>query len=135
MANKTAQRVLSAPANGCYNFQNWSDGGAASHAITVPATKVTYTARFVLNGTCPETSFTKRPAKTTRKHRAKLEFVSSVKPATFACKLDDSDYSPCASSVGLEHLQPGKHVMRVKAISGDLEEPKPAKASWKVIRT
>ncbi len=29
-----------------YGFANWSDGGAVSHAITVPATAATYTASF-----------------------------------------------------------------------------------------
>jgi PKD repeat protein len=30
-----------------YGFSGWSDGGAATHAITAPATPVTYTATFV----------------------------------------------------------------------------------------
>lgn len=29
-----------------YQFQNWSDGGAATHVITVPATDTTYTATY-----------------------------------------------------------------------------------------
>ena len=29
-----------------YTFKSWSDGGAATHAITVPAVSTTYTARF-----------------------------------------------------------------------------------------
>ena len=30
-----------------YNFQSWSDGGAATHSISTPATATTYTASFV----------------------------------------------------------------------------------------
>jgi glucose/arabinose dehydrogenase len=30
-----------------YTFASWSDGGAASHTIAIPATSATYTARFV----------------------------------------------------------------------------------------
>ena len=29
-----------------YSFVNWSDGGAASHDVTVPATATTYTATY-----------------------------------------------------------------------------------------
>ncbi|HEX2231866.1 MAG TPA: PQQ-dependent sugar dehydrogenase [Thermoleophilaceae bacterium] len=34
------------PAGGVYEFASWSDGGAAAHSITTPATDATYTARF-----------------------------------------------------------------------------------------
>ena len=49
-------RALSAPAtqtiNGkTYNFSSWSDGGAATHNISTPATNTTYTANYVLAGT------------------------------------------------------------------------------------
>ena len=30
-----------------WNFQSWSDGGAAAHSVTTPATSTTYTATFV----------------------------------------------------------------------------------------
>jgi hypothetical protein len=46
-ANVGARRTLSAPiAAGCFAFERWSDGGAATHQITVPAGNPTYTARF-----------------------------------------------------------------------------------------
>ena len=46
-ANVGATRILSAPqSSGCFEFESWSDGGAATHAITVPEQGATYTATF-----------------------------------------------------------------------------------------
>lgn len=39
-------RMISAPAQGGYDFQSWSDGGSATHSITTPATDTTFTANF-----------------------------------------------------------------------------------------
>jgi hypothetical protein len=36
-----------------WNWQSWSDGGAASHEITVPATNATFTATFAASGGGP----------------------------------------------------------------------------------
>ena len=33
-----------------FNFSNWSDGGALTHEITVPATSITFTANFTSTG-------------------------------------------------------------------------------------
>ena len=46
-----SQMHLIAPADGCkgrqtYTFQSWSDGGAADHTITAPATATIYTAAY-----------------------------------------------------------------------------------------
>lgn len=38
-----------------YNFGSWSDGGAASHTVTVPATATTYTASFAAQAQQPVT--------------------------------------------------------------------------------
>ena len=38
---------ISANANSGWTFTGWSDGGAQTHTITVPATNITYTANFV----------------------------------------------------------------------------------------
>jgi glucose/arabinose dehydrogenase/single-stranded DNA-binding protein len=42
-----------------YGFSSWSDGGAASHNITAPATSTTYTATYTQQqtGTCPTGQF------------------------------------------------------------------------------
>ena len=46
-ANVGATRILSVPqSSGCFEFTGWSDGGAATHAITVPEQGATYTATF-----------------------------------------------------------------------------------------
>ena len=42
--------TLSAEAPNQYQFGSWSDGGAATHVVTTPATAVTYTVTFVRNG-------------------------------------------------------------------------------------
>ena len=54
-ANVGATRVLSVPqSSGCFEFESWSDGGEATHAITVPDQAATYTATF--RDTCPPPS-------------------------------------------------------------------------------
>ena len=53
-ANVGATRVLSVPeSSGCFEFESWSDGGEATHTITVPAQGATYTATF--SDACPPT--------------------------------------------------------------------------------
>jgi hypothetical protein len=45
--NSMADRGDAGGARGVqYAFANWSDGGSASHAITIPATATTYAANF-----------------------------------------------------------------------------------------
>jgi hypothetical protein len=39
-----------------YTFSSWSDGGAASHTITIPTTSATYTANFAAQGVLPVAS-------------------------------------------------------------------------------
>lgn len=47
-ANSGASRTLSAPLlSGCLTFDRWSDGGGATHQITVPATDSAYTVSFI----------------------------------------------------------------------------------------
>lgn len=41
---------VNAPNQAGYTFQSWSDGGAAAHTITTPATAATYTANFQTGG-------------------------------------------------------------------------------------
>lgn len=53
VTNVGAQRdLIAAPTQDCHNFISWSDGGSASHTITIPATPQTYTATYAL---CPIT--------------------------------------------------------------------------------
>jgi Concanavalin A-like lectin/glucanases superfamily/Glucose / Sorbosone dehydrogenase len=59
-ANVGATRTLSAPLDsGCFEFERWSDGGAATHQITVPDTNPTYTATFT--NTCDSTPPNENP--------------------------------------------------------------------------
>ncbi|TGD73950.1 PKD domain-containing protein [Mangrovimicrobium sediminis] len=53
------QHLISVPQSVCsadtqYNFVSWSDGGAASHLVTVPETGMALTAEFVAVGPCNE---------------------------------------------------------------------------------
>lgn len=42
------ERIIGAPAQDGYVFDNWSDDGAQQHTITTPATATTYTANFTV---------------------------------------------------------------------------------------
>ena len=45
-----------------YTFSAWSDGGAAAHSVTAPATAVTYTATFLAPEHPPVAKFSARPS-------------------------------------------------------------------------
>ena len=45
-----------------YQFQSWSDGGAAAHSISTPASDTTYTARYTLTSTATHYTLTVKSA-------------------------------------------------------------------------
>jgi len=55
--NVGSSQSITAGANSGWTFAGWSDGGAQTHSVTVPATNITYTATFTQNGSIASPTF------------------------------------------------------------------------------
>lgn len=136
-----SQLVISAPGtaelNGkTYTWQSWSDGGPATHAI-IARGQTSYIAKYTTPGEAgnqpPITRLRKHPPKRTRSRIAKFVFGANVAAAKFTCKLDRRPKKTCRSPKTYKGLKPGKHTFRVRASSGLLTDPTPARFSWKIL--
>jgi glucose/arabinose dehydrogenase len=152
--------LLSAPATATvggktYAFSGWSDGGARAHPIPVgPTNQTAFTAAYAEvpedRGTgdngggggggsgddgarAPATLLKRHPGQRTRGATARFEFGSQPAGATFLCRLDRGAFTACRSPKTYRGLKPGKHSFEVRAVSGALADPTPAKFSWKVL--
>lgn len=70
----------------------------------------------VTDTTPPETSISIKPNIITQNQNAEFAF-SSNQTATFECKLDDQDFSPCFSPQLYSNLSNGRHTFSVRAIN------------------
>jgi glucose/arabinose dehydrogenase len=114
-----------------FTFIGWSDGGAQTHSITVPATNVTYTARYSSNDvTPPETTITSGPSQATTAKTATFKFVASEPVRYFLCRVDDNAWFQCSSPTTVTVAR-GTHTFKVKAvdISGNVD-PTPDQYRW-----
>lgn len=64
----------------------------------------------------PQTRFTSKPARRSKKHRAVFRFRSTETGSTFKCRLDRKQFRRCGSPRIYRKLRPGKHVFKVKAV-------------------
>ncbi len=86
--------------------------------------------------TAPDTSISKAPKGALKakkkKATAKFAFSSSEENSTFECKLDKSDWKPCAAAMKVKAGK-GKHTLQVRAIdAAGNADPTPATAKFKV---
>ncbi|MBN1210154.1 MAG: Ig-like domain repeat protein [Myxococcaceae bacterium] len=87
---------------------------------------------FTLDTTSPETTIDSGPpSRRTQKGEATFTFSSTEPRSTFACSLDDADFTPCASPLTLEALGAGTHRLRVSArdVAGNVDKS-PAEYTW-----
>ena len=72
----------------------------------------------------PNTFFRRKPRRKVRTKDAEAKvvfrFASDESGSSFRCRLEDSVYRPCARKV-VRYLQPGRYVMKVKAVDSDGE--------------
>ncbi len=80
----------------------------------------------------PDTTLTSKPPAKTVSTSASFSFTSSITPATFACSLDSSAYTPCTSPTTYSSLAVGKHSFAVRATAGGVTDPTAASASWTI---
>jgi hypothetical protein len=85
-------------------------------------------------GSAPDTSIGKKPAKRTRKRRARFTFSATQSGAHFECKLDRRPFRTCASPFRIS-VRPGRHSFQVRAVSTEGKpDPTPAGFRWRVLR-
>ncbi len=78
------------------------------------------------------TMITQGPKKVTTKRKARFEFVASEPGATFRCRFDHRRERPCASPF-MARVRPGKHRLRITAVSPLGERGLPALRKWRVL--
>ena len=84
--------------------------------------------------TPPQTRITNRPRHKAKVDHVRFKFRSSEKRSTFRCRLDKKKWRSCTSPKKYKHLDPGRHVFKVRATdtAGNVD-PTPARAKFKVI--
>jgi len=83
-------------------------------------------------GSAPETKIAKHPRSRTPLRVAKFAFSSNQSGSTFQCRLDKRPFKACRSP--FKHkMKRGRHVFRVRAVSGGIADPTPARFSWRVL--
>jgi len=139
-----------------YQFSSWSDGGPATHNITVDHTE-TLVAAFrdvnlpavIPDTTGPETVITGGPPSKVKlrsrktasrlgkgKRRAWAFRFSALEPATgFECRIDDQAWAPCSSPLRLPKMRRGAHIFRVRAKDalGNVDQT-PAFRRFRIVR-
>ena len=101
-----------------YVFDSWSDGGAATHEITTPATDTTYTAAYRASDTQPpETTINSGPT-VTNDTTPDFTFSSSEAGSTFQCAVDAGGWEACTSPRTLSAQTEGQHTFWVRAVDG-----------------
>jgi glucose/arabinose dehydrogenase len=106
-ANVGATRTLSAPLrSGCFAFESWSDGGAATHEVTVTEGNPTYTATF--QDTCsgadpPDVTIAEPVADTTLDVGSTVNFSASAQDSVDGDLTSDIRWSAVLHHAGHTH--------------------------------
>jgi hypothetical protein len=83
----------------------------------------------------PDTTITSGPGGLSNQGAAEVAFSSDDPLASFECRLDAEQWTPCTSPHVLTDLPDGDHELSVRATGRVGTDPTPAKASWKVDTT
>lgn len=82
----------------------------------------------------PQTKIMKGPGKRSRNGSARFEFKSNERGSVFLCKLDGKPFDLCKSPKRYQHLEPGKHVFKVRAVNPEGRiDSSPAKSQFTVL--
>ena len=123
------QHALTGLADGGHTFEVRATD-AVGNVETAPVVRA-----FTVDGTPPQTSFTKTPKSVirTKKRKVTVRFVLAASEAgTFRCSLDGKAYAACSPETTFK-VRRGAHTLRVIATDtiGNAD-PTPASYSWKV---
>jgi hypothetical protein len=107
----------------CSSPQEYAELADGEHAFAARATdlagNVGAEAGYVwtVDTVAPTTTVDDGPADPTNSTSASFEF-SADEPAVFECRLDEGDWTACASPQGYDGLADGEHTFRVRATDG-----------------
>jgi subtilisin family serine protease len=115
------------------NFNPAGGGGGSSSG---PSGSTTTTAPTAPSTHKPDTFFKRKTGKVVRTAAAKakvvFKFGSDTAGSSFRCELDSVEYTPCTKRY-VRRLAPGRHVLKVRAVSGaGLEDSSAAVAKFRV---
>jgi glucose/arabinose dehydrogenase len=116
-------------------FTGWSDGGAATHDITVPGSDVRLVARYREDATPPETTITGGPETKTRNRRPTFSFDADEPAQRFECRMDGNPWRACNSPYTWPNdLAAKAHTFEVRAwdFAGNVD-PTPAARDFLVL--
>lgn len=80
----------------------------------------------------PNTRFRNKPPAVSRSRQATFTFRASQKKVRFRCSLDRKRFRKCRSPLNLRNLEPGRHVLAVKATDAAGFTGKTVRARWRV---
>lgn len=83
--------------------------------------------------TPPDTKITLKPPAKTKDRTPTVKFAATVPGASFRCSIDRGPFKPCRSPYTTPALKPGRHKIRVAAVSNGLTDPTPAACGFKVV--
>jgi hypothetical protein len=123
-------RLDSAAFTACASPKLYAGLGDGSHTFAVRARSPTGNAGIATTYTWtvdtvpPQTAFASTPPSRSNSASANFTFTSSEPGSTFACSLDSSGFTPCASPKSYVGLGDGSHVFRVQAVdaAGNVDE-------------
>jgi hypothetical protein len=126
---------ITATPNTGYEFDYWqgdvADPNSASTTVTMNMAK-TVTAHFVDNEP-PNTAIIDHPDNPSNSSDATFTFVSDDPEATFECRMDLEEITPCTSPQTYSGLTDGEHTFRVRAVdaAGNMD-PTPGSYTWTI---
>ncbi|QRN95703.1 OmpA family protein [Archangium violaceum] len=91
---------------------------------------------FTVAATAPETTLTGKPPNPSSSATGTFTFTSPTAGATFECKLDGGNWTPCTSGQSYTGLTDGDHTFMVRAkdpVSGNVDLT-PETYTWKIVR-
>lgn len=115
-------------------FNGWSDGGAATHEITVPDADVRLVARYSADVTPPETYLTEGPETLSEDNTPTFRFHASERVKRFQCQHSGQGWFDCNSPYTAPRQGLRKHVFEVRAwdLAGNVD-PTPATYEYYVV--
>lgn len=123
------QHVLAGLADGGHTFEVRATD-AVGNVETAPVTRA-----FVVDGTAPQTSFTKTPKSVirTRKRKVTVRFgFGASEPGTYRCSLDGKAWTACAPETSFR-VRRGVHTLKVVATDAvGNADATPATYRWRV---
>ncbi|MDX6586081.1 MAG: large repetitive protein [Solirubrobacterales bacterium] len=121
--------------DGVHTFKVYGIDALANSETLAGAATYTWTVDAVVDPPDPpDTTIIKPPKKKGTDKTPTITFEATILPATFQCRVDQNNYASCTSPHTTQKLKPGKHTFDVYATAGAVDDPTPARASFKIVK-